>query len=109
MTKNISEEDVLKHLKPFSEALSKSVGQIWKIFVMRYVAKGLGEVFLSGFVVWIGWYFLHQNNRLWMLPFFIVAGIFLYDAIQLLINPWYFAMNDVAVRLKNEHLFFKSK
>jgi hypothetical protein len=105
----VDEAQILKSIEPFSKALQKTVGQIWKMFVMRYVAKGLGEIFLAVFVTWIGWYFLRSDHRLWMLPFFIVSGVFIYDAIQLLINPWYFAMNDVAVRLKSEQLFLKKR
>lgn len=104
-----AQEEVLKSLEPFSKALSKTVGQIWRMFVMRYIAKGIGEIFLSVFIVWIGWYVLDGTHRLWLIPFLVAAGLFVYDAIQLLIDPQYFAMNDVAVRVKSESLFLKGK
>ena len=102
-------DSTIKDLEPLSKALSKTAGQVWKMFVMRYVAKGLGEIFLGAFIAWVGWSYLHQNQRLWVIPFLVVGALFVYDAIQLLIDPYYFAMNDVAVRLKSEQLLYTKR
>jgi hypothetical protein len=104
-----TQEEVLKQLEPLSKALSKSVAQIWRMFVMNYVAKGVGEIFIAAFLVWVAEFFLGTHHHLYMIPFFLVAAAFAYDAIRLLINPYYFAMDDVMVRLKSEQLFLKGK
>ena len=87
---------------PLAKLVGKATGELWKIFVWRYIAKGLGEVFLAAFTSWIGWTYLHQNDRLWVIPFLCVSGVLIFDAIQLLVNPRYFAMNDVVERVKAE-------
>lgn len=107
MASKPAESEIQKALEPLSKALSKTAGQIWKMFVMRYVGKGIGEIFLAIFITWIGYHYLNAHHAIWVIPFMIVSAVFIYDAIQLLIDPYYFAMNDVAVRLKSEHLFFK--
>jgi hypothetical protein len=95
-------DEALKKIEPLAKLLGKTAGELWKIFVWRYIAKGLGEVFLAIFGSWVGWAYLHQNDRLWVIPFLCVSGILIFDAIQLLVNPRYFAMNDVIDRLNAE-------
>jgi len=100
--KAVNEQDVLKHLAPFAEGLKKSVGQLWKMFVMRYVAKGIAEVFVAGVTMWIATDKLWTNHwGYWCIPF-VISMVLMLDAIQLLINPYYPAMNDVVERLKKE-------
>lgn len=105
MTKNT--EDALSKIEPIAKLLGKTAGQIWKIFVMRYVAKGVSEVFIALVIGGLGYNLLHLTHPLWMLAPFGIAALFIYDAIQLLVNPYYFAMDDVAMRLKNENIFKK--
>ena len=106
--KPTTEGEALAKVEPLAKLLGKTAGQIWKVFVMRYVGKGLGEIFLAvALVVVCHGYFGY--NKWMMLGSFVISGVFVYDAIQLLIDPWYFAMNDVAVRLKSEQLFLKGK
>ena len=102
-------EDVMKQLEPFSKVLGKSVAQIWRVFVLRYVARGIAELFLAAFIVYVGWYVLNGDHRMWMLPFMLAGGLFVWDAIQVLIDPYYYAMNDVLLRIKSESLFLKGK
>lgn len=100
-------KSAVNSLEPIAEALGKAAGQLWKMFVMRYVAKGLSEIFIALFIIWTSNYFLLPTQKIWHIPFFLVAGVFVYDAIQLLVDPHYFAMNDVAMRLKSEGFFKK--
>jgi hypothetical protein len=104
---NKTDSDLMRNLEPFSKALGKAAGQVWKIFVMRYVAKGVSEVFMAFVVSFVSYKSLNAHHSLWMLMPYIVSTILIYDAIQLLINPFYFAMNDVALRLKQENIFKK--
>ena len=101
--KKVNEEDVLKTLGPFADGLKKTVGQLWKIFIMRYVAKGLSELFVAGVIAWITTDKLYTHHWVYWLciPLPIVL-LFCLDAIQLLINPAYYAMNDVIERIKKE-------
>lgn len=101
-----STTEALKELEPLSKALSKSAAQIWKMFVMRYVAKGIGEIFLAIATVLIT-HSYYAHDRLGMLISYTIGSILVYDAIQVLVNPHYFAMNDVALRLKAEQLTWK--
>lgn len=101
-----TEGEIEKSIAPISEALSKSVKEIWKMFVMRYIAKAVGEIFLAGCTVGLTFYYL-GGHKMWQLLPLSIAAVFIFDAIQLLLNPYYFAMNDVAVRLKSEQLLWK--
>ena len=105
-----TEQEALTKVEPIAKLLGKTAGQLWKVFVMRYIAKGVAQIFLAIFLNWVCYIFLwHQHSyNYWMLIPLIVGGILVYDAIQLLFNPYYFAMNDVMYRLKNEsHLWGK--
>lgn len=97
--------EIVKMLEPFSKALGKAAGQVWKVFVMRYIARGVSELFLAGAVVYIGHDFIPVSHRPLLIIPYLIASVFIYDAIQLMINPYYFAMDDVAVRLKQENIF----
>lgn len=101
-----SEEEALMKVEPIAKLLGKTATQLWKMFVMRYVAKGVAQIFLAVFLNWVAYIFLWHTHKYYMLIFLTGGGILVYDAIQLLFNPYYFAMNDVLYRLKNEsHLW----
>src|ERR1035441_3736221 len=93
-TKATTEAEGKAAVEPLAKLVGKATSELWKIFVWRYIAKGLGEVFLAVYGSYVGWIYLHQNDRLWVIPFLCVSGILIFDAIQLLFNPRYFAMND---------------
>lgn len=101
--KSSTVDDVMKNLGPLAKGLEKTAAQLWHMFVMRYVAKAVAEIFIALFIAGIDFYYVRGVNHLWQLPMLVMAAIFIYDAIQLLLNPYYFAMNDVSVRLKSEH------
>lgn len=99
------EEEALQKIEPIAKLLGKTASQLWKMFIMRYVAKGIAQVFLAVFINWVAYIFLWAPHKYWMLAPLGVGGILVYDAIQLLANPYYFAMNDVLYRVKTEKLF----
>lgn len=96
--------DAIKGLQPLAKVLQRTAEQLWKIFVMRYVAKGLSQVFLAVTLSGFSYLLLHRNHLIWITPFVVASLVLAYDAIQLLVNPYYYALNDVILRLRNEHL-----
>ena len=102
--KDIDQDEVTKQVASLSKTLQKSIGQIWQMFVMRYVAKGLAQVFLALFINIVAYIFLWQTHRYTMLIPLGIAGVLIYDAIQLLTNPHYYAANDVLYKVKTEQL-----
>lgn len=99
-----TEAEALQKVEPIAKLLGKTAGQLWKMFVMRYIAKGLAQVFLAVFLNVICYIYLNHQHpyNLWMIIPLAVGGVLVYDAIQLLANPYYYAMNDVLFRLKAE-------
>lgn len=98
----ISEEDVIKQIAPLSKSLQKSAKELWGMFVKRYLAKGLAEIFLAVFINVVAYMFLWQDHKYWVLLPLGIGGVLIYDAIQLIVNPQYFAMHDVIYKLKTE-------
>lgn len=98
------EADALQKVEPIAKLLGKTASQLWKIFLFRYIAKGVAQIFLAVFINIICFVYLTHSHpyNLWMLIPLAVGGVLVYDAIQLLVDPYYFAMNDVLYRLKTE-------
>lgn len=99
-----TEAEALMKVEPLAKILGKTAGQLWKMFVMRYIAKGIAQIFLAVFINVIAYIFLwhqHAYNYWLLIPLFI-GGVLVYDSIQNLANPYYYAMNDVLYRLKTE-------
>lgn len=87
-------------LAPLAKVLKSTVGEVWKIFIKRYVAKGLAELFAAIVISGMSVVLLHITNWLWIpFPFVVVL---MFDAIQLLVNPAYFALNDALERINDE-------
>lgn len=84
-----------------SSPVAAGVERIWSTLVRRYRAKGFAELFLAIFVSGASWFCLDLNgwNRNWLLLPLLISGAIVYDAIQLIVNPQYFAANDIAYRL----------
>lgn len=99
-----TEAEIQQQVGKISDLVGKSVGQLWKMFVMRYIAKGIAQAFLAVFINLIAYVYLNHQHpyNLWMLIPLALGGVLVYDAIQLLANPYYYAMNDVLFRLKAE-------
>lgn len=105
MTKKVKsvEEEALAKLDPFAEGLKKTVEQLWGIFVRRYIAKGVAELFGAGVIAWLTYVKLWQDHWVyWLCIPFPAIMVLAIDAIQLLINPHYYAMNDVAATIKRQ-------
>lgn len=102
--KPMTHESVLKNLEPLSKTLKSTVGEVWKIFVKRYIAKGVSELFAAIVISVISVMLLWAKHRIWILAPAGVVTFLIFDAIQLLINPAYFAMNDVIDRIKKEKI-----
>lgn len=98
--KVVDEKEAVDKLQPVAKLLGKAAGQVWKIFVMRYVAKGISELFAAAVIIWVTTDKLYANYWLWWLIPFAISVILAFDAIQLLVNPYYFAMDDVEKTLK---------
>ena len=96
----VDEQEAMNKLVPFSETLGKAAGEVWKIFVRRYLAKGAAEIFVSIVTIIVATDKLWTHHFwYWCIPFVVVMFL-AYDAIQLLIDPAYFAMGDVEDTLK---------
>jgi hypothetical protein len=101
-TKATTKAEGLAAVEPLAKLLGKLPGELWKIFVMRYVAKGAAEVVIGGAFIWVASLKLWTNHfPYWCIPAVLTAILF-FDAIQLLINPRYFAMNDIIERVNAE-------
>lgn len=94
------ETDALTALGPLAKSLGKTAGSLWKIFVRQYIARGIACTTVAlasmGLAVW-----LLGDRSLWLLLIAPLPGFFLYWGIQYLINPYYPAMDDVIVHVKN--------
>lgn len=87
-------QDVLNLLQPLADGLKVAVGELWSIFVRQQVVKGLNAVFTAG-VLFASAYFLGQHIGYWALLPAAVGVVLIYDAIQHLGNPKYFALDDI--------------
>lgn len=97
----VDEQKAENMLVPFSQTLGKAAGDIWKIFVRRYTAKAVAELFVAivGTVITLDKLWAHHWVYWLCIPFPIIM-LLAYDGIQLLINPAYFAMGDVEETIK---------
>lgn len=94
-------QEVLSSLQPIADALKVAVTEVWKMFVRRYLAKGVSELLVAGAITAAAIYKLSSSNWIW-LPFG-VALLIAFDGVQLTINPSYYAAGDIIERLKDEN------
>lgn len=100
-TATTTEAEGISAVTPLASIVGKTAGELWKIFVMRYVAKGVAEIF-SAIVISAVSLRLLGTTTLWLFaPGFLIT-VLIFDAIQLLVNPRYFALGDVMERIKQE-------
>jgi hypothetical protein len=99
-TTNKDVEKALASLGPLASIVGKSAATLWKIFVMKYVAEGLAELG-AGILISAGSIWLLGDKNHWLLIPFAMSTLCAYYAIQHLVNPWYPAMDDVIVHVKD--------
>lgn len=92
-------QEALKSLGPLAQLVGKSVGSLWSIFVRRYVAIGVSELFGAVYTVYVGIWLLGPNSLYLFFPL-ALAGFLAFLAIQNLVNPHYPALGDVVTRVK---------
>ena len=98
--------DMLKRLEPIVKIMGVAVGEVWKIFVQRYVVKGMRLVF-AGIISAIIAYALHKI-LFPISPIFILViivpiifgSVMIFMAIPYLFNPRYFALQDLAKQIR---------
>lgn len=98
--KVVDEKEALAKVEPLAKLLGKTAGQIWKVFVKRYIAKGVAELFCACVITWLDFDKLWTHHFGWFCIPFAVVLILMFDCIQLLINPAYYAMADVENAIK---------
>ncbi len=91
---------ILGELGPLADVLKTTAETVWKAFVMRYVARGLGEVLVAIFISLLSIRLL-GTTTLWLFVPGALVTLVLYDAIQCLVNPTYWAMMDAMSKLKD--------
>lgn len=94
-----TQDKILSELGPLADILKTTANVVWKAFVMKYVARGLGEVLASIFLAALSIRLLGTTTLWLFLPGALITFV-LYDAIQLLVNPTYWAMMEAVVRVK---------
>lgn len=99
--KIVDEKEAISKVEPMAKLLGRTAGQVWSIFVKRYLAKGTAEVFAAGVIAWVSLDKLWTHHWVyWITIPFPVCMLLMFDAIQLLINPAYFAIGDVENAIK---------
>lgn len=100
-TQPVDEKEALGKVEPIAKLLGRTAGQIWQIFVKRYIAKGVAELFAATVITILTLDKLWAHHWLyWLCIPFPIVMLLAFDAIQLLINPAYFAMGDVENAIK---------
>lgn len=93
-------EDILKSLQPIADALKVAVTEIWGIYVRRYVAKGISQLLVAASIAGAAINKSEGNN--WVFAPLAVALLIAYNAVNLLANPKYFAINDIVEKINTE-------
>ncbi len=94
----MSEKDILDKLQPLANVLKVAVEEIWKILIRRYVAKAISEIVLALIVIGVSFWKIGNSN--WI---FLPLGLMLlpiYDGINLLVSPAYYALREIMERVK---------
>ena len=94
--------EVLKNLEPIAEALKIGVGEIWQVFYRKYLVKGLSElvvIVILGVIIYLTYHIKTVNS--FTVPICTIAGLgYLFDAINLIGNPKYYALTEIYDLLK---------
>jgi len=94
-----SSEDLLKLLKPISDIVGVAVDKLWSVFVRKYIARGISELFLAVIISVIAFYFKDINVCVAGV-LAIAAATFVFSAIQLVVNPSYYALMEITNKIK---------
>lgn len=101
--KSVLDAKIPATVKAGLEALAKGLGvaaiELWSIFVRQYVVKGVTELFTAAVFIGSG-IFLSSLVGYWSIVAFAAALPFCYGAIQLLLNPKYYAITDITTKIK---------
>lgn len=92
-------KEIIKLLNPIAETFGVAVKELWKIFVRKYVVKGLSELFTALIFITATLFLYHLNQ--WTSLILIVPIVLIYDAINLLGNPSYWALEEIINKVKN--------
>lgn len=95
-----ADEKVLKALEPLAKGLKVAVSELWGIFVRQYVVKGISELF-TAVLLGIGAYMLKDSIHYWALAPLVIDIYLIYDVINLLGNPQYFALEDISKKVRD--------
>lgn len=98
--KEIEEATVAK-FGPIAKVLGKTTGYVAKIVILRYVAKGVSEVFAAAIIAAVSIRLL-GTVTLWLFVPGAMVALLLFDAIQLLICPQYYALRDAIDFIQQE-------
>lgn len=93
------EKDIAGLLQPLADGLKVAVGELWGIFVRQFVVKGISELF-TAVVLCTGAYYLQPHIEYLALIPVVLAVVLVYDAINLLGNPKYYALNDITKKVQ---------
>lgn len=94
-TKTKASDSETRELLTTIETLGKS---LWSIVVRQYLVKGVGELFIA-IALLVAAYELRSGIGYWALIPVAVAKLFIWDAIRLIGNPKYFALQDAISRI----------
>ena len=90
----VDQEKIMKHLGPLAGTLKSSAKALWKVFVWRYIAKGVAELIIAVFMDIFAIHILKSSTSAWLFIPFTINVVLIYDGVINLINPAYPAMND---------------
>lgn len=96
----IDTDSVTKALEPLAKGLKVAVSELWGIFVRQYVVKGLSEGF-TAILLLVTAHFLKNSIHYWALIPVAIAIYLIYDVINLLGNPKYYALEDISNRVRD--------
>ena len=100
----MNKDDVTKLLQPIADTFKVAVTELWKIFVRHYVVRGVSELFTALILIVIAgavWDGFTTNEKYWAIAPLLVGVVFIYDAIQLVGNPQYYALDEIIKKVKN--------
>ena len=108
--KTMRTEEITKLLGPLAKTFNVAVSELWKIFVRQYVVKGLSQAVSAVLLILFGWIMFSNRvgaeNYLWAPAVSWVVGVGLvYQAVQYLGNPAYFALEDLIRKVRGKDGF----
>lgn len=89
-----------KAIESVADVLGVAVTELWTIFVKQYVVRGITELFTAIILFTVAYLIKDLVHWYALIP----AGIgllFVYGSIPLLVNPKYYAIDDVYDKVKN--------